>query len=107
MLHPQCIEDADFSLTSFIAFCEAVNRTPNALLGYDEAPASSGWRSYPANRPDEGQRIVIYRKINKTTLQGEFVYQGGDFYFPEFCDPDTDAPANVPGVIAWIEIPEG
>lgn len=41
MLYPQCIEDADYSLTSFIAFCEAVDRTPNALLGYDD-PLSGG-----------------------------------------------------------------
>ena len=77
------------------------------LRSYNEPTVSSGWKLYPANRPDEGQRVVIYRKINKTTVQGEFVYHGEDFYFPEFCDPDTDAPANVPGVIAWIETPEG
>lgn len=109
MLHPRCIEDADFSLTSFLSFCEAVDRTPNALLGYDDHPAGGpgGWHPYPNTCPDNGQKVIVFRRVMNMAFTGDFIYHDGEFYVndDEF-DPEYDAPANVPGVSAWIEFPE-
>ena len=102
MLHPKCIEDADFSLTSFIAFCDAVDRTPNALLGYDDATAVAGWHPYPETRPNENQRVVVRRTVGTIIRCGEYLFRDGEWYEPGL----DDYKMNITGVTHWIEAPD-
>lgn len=107
MLRAETFDDVDYPVSAFIAFCDAVDMTPNELLGYDPAPTSSGWHPYPATCPDNGQKVIAFRQVLGMVVTGDYIYHDGDFYIndDEF-DPEYDEPANVPGVMAWIEFPE-
>lgn len=98
MLYAKCIEDVNWDLVSFIAFCEAVNRTPNDLLGY----LSTRWKPYPAMLPVNGQRVVVRRTVGAITRCGEYIYRDGDWYEPGL----DDYKMNITGVTHWIETPE-
>ena len=101
MLHPTCIEEADFSLTSFIAFCDAIGWTPDSMLGY-EAPPVGVWHLYPATEPRNGQRVVVRRTVGSIIRCGEYIYRDGDWYEPGL----DDYKMNITGVTHWIEVPE-
>lgn len=100
MLYPQCIEDADFSLTSFIAFCDAIGWTPDCLLGY-ETPAAGVWHLYPVSAPANGQRVVVRRTVGNITRCGEYIYRDGEWYEPGL----DDFKMNITNVTHWIEAP--
>lgn len=103
MLYAKTIDDVDWPLAAFIAFCDAVNRTPNALLGYNDTPVAEGWHSYPEERPKENQKVVIRRTVGNITRCGEYIYRDGEWYEPGL----DDFKMNITGVTHWIEGPEG
>lgn len=100
LLYPQCIEDADFSLTSFISFCDAIGWTPDCLLGY-ETPAAGVWHLYPVSAPANGQRVVVRRTVGNITRCGEYIYRDGEWYEPGL----DDFKMNITNVTHWIEAP--
>ena len=98
MLYAKCIDDVNWDLVSFIAFCEAVDRTPNDLLGYP----STRWKPYHAIQPDDGQRVVIRRVSCGMNQTGEYIYRDGKWYHPGLDDHEM----NITGVTHWIEAPD-
>ena len=100
ILHPECIEDADYSLTSFIAFCDAIGWTPDCMLGYEALPAGV-WHLYPVTEPRNGQRVIARRMVGKIVRCGEYIYRDGDWYEPGL----DDFKMNITGVTHWIEAP--
>ncbi|MBQ9168793.1 MAG: ParB/RepB/Spo0J family partition protein [Oscillospiraceae bacterium] len=98
MLYPQCIEDADFSLTSFISFCDAIGLTPNDMLGY----SSTRWKPYPVVQPANGQRVVVRSANSGIESCGEYIYQDGEWLHPGL----DQFKMNITGVTHWIEGPE-
>lgn len=100
MIYAETVYDVDWPLAAFVAFCDAVDRTPNALLGYGDF--GLGWHSYPDNLPAEGQRVVIRRTVGAIVRCGEYVYRGGEWYEPGL----DDFKMNITGVTHWIECPE-
>lgn len=101
MVYAKTIDDVNWDLASFVAFCRAVDRTPSDLLGYDETPASSAWHTYPANCPDNGQRVVVRRTVGNIIRCGEYIYRDGDWYEPGL----DDYKMNITNVTHWIEAP--
>lgn len=106
MIHARSVDDIDWPIAAFLAFCRAVDKTPNALLGYPDG-AAGGWHNIREDKPADGQKVIVYRKVGSATLTGIYVYRDGDWYFPEFAAAEHDDPANLKGVLAWIELPEG
>lgn len=100
MIYAETVDDVDWPLAAFVAFCDAVDRTPNALLGYGDIGA--GWRPYPDEKPMEGQRVVIRRTVGKIVRCGEYVYRDGEWYEPGL----DDFKMNITCVTHWIECPE-
>ena len=98
MLYAKCIDDVNWDLVSFIAFCEAVDRTPNDLLGYP----STRWKPYHDIQPANGQRVIARRMVGKIVRCGEYIYRDGDWYEPGL----DDFKMNITGVTHWIEAPE-
>lgn len=98
LLYPQCIEDADYSLTSFLSFCDAIGWTPNDLLGY----SSTRWKPYPEVRPANGQRVVVRKSNSGIDSCGEYIYQDGEWLHPGL----DHFKMNVTGVTHWIEAPD-
>lgn len=102
MLHAETVDDVNWDLAAFVAFCDAVNRTPNALLGYEDTPTKFGWHSYPQDRPKNGQRVVARRTVGSIIRCGEYIYRDDDWYEPGL----DDFKMNITGVTHWIEAPE-
>ncbi len=98
-VYAETVDDVDWPLAAFVAFCDAVDRTPNALLGYGDL--GMGWRSYPDELPADGQRVVIRRTVGTLVRCGEYVYRGGEWYEPGL----DDFKMNITGVTHWIECP--
>lgn len=106
LLYAKVLDDVAWPLAAFVAFCRAVDKTPNALLGYPDG-AAGGWHNIREDRPADGQKVIVYRKVGSATLTGIYVYRDGDWYFPEFAEAEHDDPASLKGVLAWIELPKG
>lgn len=102
MLHAETFADVDYPVSAFVAFCDAVDMTPNDLLGYNSAPASGGWHPYPETLPKNGQKVVVRRQSGYITRCGEYVYRNGEWYEPCL----DDFKLNISGVTHWIECPE-
>ena len=98
MLYAKCVDDVNWDLVSFIAFCEAVDRTPNDLLGYP----STRWKPYHAIQPANGQRVVVRKANSGIESCGEYIYQDGEWLHPGL----DHFKMNVTGVTHWIEAPE-
>lgn len=106
MIHARSVDDIDWPIAAFLAFCRAVDKTPNALLGYPDG-AEGGWHNICEDKPTDGQKVIVYRQVGSSTLTGIYVYHDDDWYFPEFAAAEHDDPANLKGVLAWVELPEG
>lgn len=100
MIYAETVDDVDWPLAAFVAFCDAVDLTPNELLGY--ANFGMGWHSYPEEKPVEEQRVVIRRTVGSIVCCGEYVYRDGEWYEPGL----DDFKMNITGVTHWIECPE-
>lgn len=100
MIYAETVDDVDWPLAAFVAFCDAVDLTPNELLGY--ANFGMGWHSYPEEKPVEEQRVVIRRTVGSIVRCGEYVYRDGEWYEPGL----DDFKMNITGVTHWIECPE-
>ena len=100
MIYAETVDDVDWPLAAFVAFCDAVDCTPNALLGYGDL--GMGWHSYPDEMPADGQRVVIRRTVGSIVRCGEYVYRGGEWYELGL----DDFKMNITGVTHWIECPE-
>jgi ParB/RepB/Spo0J family partition protein len=105
MIHAKSLDDVDWPIAAFLAFCRAVDKTPNALLGYPDG-AAGGWHNICEDKPADGQKVIVYRQVGTATLSGIYVWRNDHWYFPELADSDDD-PADIKGVLAWIELPEG
>lgn len=100
MVYAETVDDVDWPLAAFVAFCDAVDRTPNVLLGYGDL--GFGWHAYPDELPANGQRVVIRRTTDNIVRCGEYVYRDGEWYEPGL----DDFKMNITGVTHWIECPE-
>lgn len=100
MVYAETVDDVDWPLAAFVAFCDAVDRTPNFLLGYGDL--GLGWHEYPEEPPADGQRVVVRRMTGKLVRCGEYVYRDGEWYEPGL----DDFKMNITGVTHWIECPE-
>lgn len=100
MVYAETVDDVDWPLAAFVAFCDAVDRTPNFLLGYGDL--GFGWHEYPEELPADGQRVVVRRMAGKIVRCGEYVYRDGEWYEPGL----DDFKMNITGVTHWIECPE-
>ncbi len=88
-------------MVSTVAFCEALEITPDWLLGF-AAPASAGWIRFDAEKPPEGARVVVRRVSAGLDLVGEYLYRGGKWYSAALDDFEM----NVTNVTHWILSPE-
>lgn len=101
MVYPETVDDIDWPLPVFVAFCDAVDQTPNALLGYHDEEAA-GWHLYSEKKPRLNQRVIVRRTACNTISYGEYIYRDGRWF-----NPGIDAfPMNITGVTHWIEVPE-
>ena len=101
-LYAKVVGDVEWPLSAFVAFCRAVDKTPNELLGY---PSGSGWKDYPENCPDENQMCVVRRSVAGVSVLGEYLYSRDQWYFPGD-DPEMDEAACLSGEITWTEVPD-
>ena len=98
MVYPEVLDDVNYDLIAFVAFCNAVGKTPNELLGY----GSGGWHRYPEELPPDGSRVTVRRKTMGSVFVGEYLYRGGKWYNPDMMDFEM----NVTHVSHWILAPE-
>lgn len=101
MVYPETIDDIDWPLPVFVAFCDAVDQTPNALLGYkDEEPI--GWHLYAEKKPRLNQRVIVRRSVNGVVQCGEYIYRDGRWFNSGLDDFEM----CLTGITHWIEVPE-
>ena len=101
MVYPETLDDIDWPLSVFVAFCGAVDQTPNALLGYEDR-SSSGWQVYAERKPRLNQKVIVRRHSNGAIHCGEYIYRDGRWFNPGLDDYEM----NITGVTHWIECPE-
>lgn len=101
MVYPETVEDIDWPLPVFVAFCDAVDQTPNALLGYEDEDAA-GWHLYAEKKPRLNQRVIVRRSVNGVVQCGEYIYRDGRWFNSSLDDFEM----NLNGVTHWIECPE-
>ena len=97
--------DLFYAIPEFLALCEAVETTPDRLLGL--SAVHPGWHDFSRKKPSDGQKVVAMRVTGGgSRFYSEYIYKqenGKDtWYFPEI--PDTQA--SISNVVAWIEAPE-
>lgn len=104
MIYPEVLDDVNYDLIAFVAFCNAVGKTPNELLGYapQVSTVSAGWIRFDETKPPDGARVVVRRICAGLDLVGEYLYRGGKWYNPALDDFEM----NVTNVTHWILAPE-
>lgn len=101
MIYPEVLDDVSYDLVTFVAFCNAVGKSPNELLGYNSG--CGGWHRYPDELPPDGSRVTVRRKTMGSVFVGEYLYRDGKWYNPNMMDFEM----NVTNVTHWIFAPEG
>ncbi len=101
MVYPETIDDIDWPLPVFVAFCDAVDQTPNVLLGYEDEDAA-GWHLYAEKKPRLNQRVIVRRSVNGVVQCGEYIYRDGRWFNSGLDDFEM----CLTGVTHWIEVPE-
>ena len=105
LIHPETLDDVNYDLVAFVAFCNTVDKTPDELLGYRQvtsAAAAAGWIRFDEQQPPDGARVTARRRSAGLTLVGEYLYRDGKWYSPELDGFEM----NVTNVTHWILAPE-
>lgn len=99
--------DLFYAIPEFLALCEAVETTPDRLLGLREDSAPAGWHDFETQKPADGQKVVAMRETGGgARFYSEYIYKRENekdtWYFSEI--PDTQA--SISNVVAWTEPPD-
>lgn len=99
LIYAETLDDVNYDLVAFLAFCRAVDKTPNELLGF----GGSAWMRFDEARPPEGAVVAVLRKTPLCGIMaGVYLYRDGKFYDTSI--PDVEL--NITNVTHWILSPE-
>lgn len=99
MIYAERLVDVDWPIAAFLAFCQAVDQTPDTLLGLSDG---SGWVRYSDKKPRLNQRVIVRRTSDGVVHCGEYIYRDGRWFHPQLDDHEM----NITGITHWIAAPE-
>lgn len=93
-------------VTNLDTVCQALDVTPNHLLGYYDAlmqsPSFTGWNDMRDFVPPDGSRVIAIREHNGSRFTGEYIYREKTWFSADI--PDMEL--NINNVTHWIIAPE-
>ena len=86
-----------------LTLCDVLDVTPNELFRYNnDTKGGVNWHCFPADKPKDGQRVVVRKSNSGIEGCGEYIYQNGEWLHPGL----DHFKMNVTGVTHWVEAPD-
>lgn len=109
IIHAETMADVELTLAAFVSLCDALELSPNYVLGYSDEdysgfdlPSFTGWNDMLDFDPPDGSRVIAVREHNGSRFTGEYIYRDKAWFSADM--PDMEL--NVNNVTHWIIAPD-